>query len=61
MAVTHDDEWMSVLNVSDPDRMHACFVSYAHQDNEKLPGDDELIERISLKYNIGATPGKVLI
>ncbi|KAJ7359237.1 hypothetical protein DFH08DRAFT_1074769 [Mycena albidolilacea] len=42
VAVTHDEEWMSLLN----------------EDDEELPQDCELVRRISYKYNIeGAADG----
>ncbi|KAJ7892753.1 hypothetical protein B0H14DRAFT_956529 [Mycena olivaceomarginata] len=39
VAVTHDEEWMSLLN----------------EDDEEIPQDCELVRRISYKYNIEGT------
>jgi hypothetical protein len=58
VAVTHDDEWMSVLKVRNADRRHAyTYLIITQQDDENLPDKCELIERIFRKYRTYTTSG----
>jgi hypothetical protein len=59
VAVTHDDEWMSVLKVRTQTMHPHAHIYYTRQDNEALPDEFELIKRISLQYKTHTSSGNL--